>query len=48
MAEAQNQNLQSAQVIAKIFGISATDVENLRNNFPVKKDRQVELYKSIL
>lgn len=24
------------------------DVENLRNNFPVKKDRQVELYKSIL
>ena len=30
MAENQNQNLQSAQVIAKIFGISATDVENLR------------------
>lgn len=30
MAEAQNQNLQSAQVIAKIFGISATDVDGLR------------------
>lgn len=30
MADNQNQNLQSAQVIAKIFGISATDVENLR------------------
>ena len=30
MAENQNKNLQNAQVIAKIFGISATDVENLR------------------
>lgn len=30
MADNQNQNLQSAQVIAKIFSISAADVENLR------------------
>lgn len=30
MADNQNQNLQSAQVIAKIFNISASDVENLR------------------